>query len=297
MTQVICGFIEYLKNEKGLTKNTVASYSRDVQAYEESLGLSMEKASLSVIQEYIDSLLENGKSLATAARCAASLKCFYSYMQAKGLIENNPAKTLDLPKVERKPPSILSSKEVELLLDQPVCVDPKGYRDRAMLELLYATGMRVSELVNLELGDVNLSASFVRCCSHTARERIIPLYATAVRTLKDYIRIARSRLATSPEETALFLNIGGDRMSRQGFWKIVKIYKDKAGISKELTPHTLRHSFATHLLENGADLRSIKEMLGHADISSTQVYASLVKYRLEDVYQRAHPRANDRSLF
>ena len=192
-------------------------------------------------------------------------------------------------KVERKYPEILTNREVELFLEQPKCVDEKGFRGHAMLELLYATGIRVSELIALNREDVNLQAAFLRCGGEK-RERIIPLYPRAVKALRDYIQTVRPRLA-GQEEPALFVNMNGQRMTRQGFWKIVKYYQGKAEITKDITPHTLRHSFAVHLLENGADLRSIQEMLGHADISSTQIYAQIVKQRLQDVYHKAHPLA------
>ena len=177
-----------------------------------------------------------------------------------------------------------------MFLEQPQCVDAKGFRDHAMLELLYATGIRVSELITLDLDDLNLAAGFVHCSSK-GKERIIPLYRTAVKALQDYVWKIRPQLVPGEEETALFVNMNGERMSRQGFWKIIKYYQEKAGIEKEITPHTLRHSFAAHLLENGADLRAIQEMLGHADISSTQIYTHVVKGNLKDVYQKAHPRA------
>ena len=192
-------------------------------------------------------------------------------------------------KVERKCPEILTGREVELFLEQPKCVDEKGYRDHAMLELMYATGVRVSELIALNVEDVNLPAAFLRC-GDEKRERIIPLYPRAVKALRDYIQVIRPRLADQ-EEAALFVNMNGQRMTRQGFWKLVKHYQAKAEITKDITPHTLRHSFAVHLLENGADLRSIQEMLGHADISSTQIYAHIIKQRLQDVYRKAHPLA------
>ena len=192
--------------------------------------------------------------------------------------------------MERKFPEVLTNREVDRFLEQPQCVDSKGYRDHAMLELLYATGIRVSELISLNEKDVNLSAGVIRCRSK-GRERMIPLYARAIKALSDYMKDVRPRLIADPEEQALFVNMSGERMSRQGFWKIVKHYQELAQIDKEITPHTLRHSFAVHLLENGADLRSIQEMLGHADISSTQIYTRVVRRQLRDVYQRAHPRA------
>ena len=235
-------------------------------------------------------LSAKGKSVSTVTRSLASLKSFYTYLLGAGRVEVNPAKGLAPAKVERKLPQILTSKEVELFLEQPDPSDAKGCRDRAMLELLYATGIRVSELIGLDLDHLNLSAGFIRCASR-GRERIIPLYPAAVRALQDYVEHVRPQMIERPDEKALFVNMNGERMSRQGFWKIIKHYQEKAGIRKDITPHTLRHSFAAHLLENGADLRSIQEMLGHADISSTQIYAQLVNQKLKDVYNKAHPRA------
>ena len=220
----------------------------------------------------------------------ASIKSFYNYLLSQGDIRDNPAKGVSSAKVERKYPEILTSQEVELFLEQPQCIDAKGFRDHAMLELLYATGIRVTELISLNLDDLNLAAGLIRCTSK-GKERIIPLYQTAIRALQDYIRMIRPQLIADDSENALFVNMNGERMSRQGFWKIIKFYQDKAGIEKDITPHTLRHSFAVHLLENGADLRSIQEMLGHADISSTQIYTHVIKKQLKDVYQKAHPRA------
>ena len=223
-------------------------------------------------------------------RFLASVKSFYNFQIFSGKVKANPAKGVAAAKAERKYPKILTSKEVDLFLEQPQCVDAKGFRDHAMLELLYATGIRVSELITLDLEDLNLAAGFIHCSSK-GKERIIPLYRTAVKALQDYAWKIRPQLISDEEETALFVNMNGERMSRQGFWKIIKYYQEKAGIEKEITPHTLRHSFAVHLLENGADLRSIQEMLGHADISSTQIYTHVVKGNLKDVYQKAHPRA------
>ena len=207
-----------------------------------------------------------------------------------GAVRSNPARHTAPVRTERKLPQILTGREVEQLLEQPQCVDDKGYRDHAMLELLYATGIRVSELIGMNVEDVNLAAGFIRCSSR-GKERIIPLYSAAVKALSDYIRDVRPHMVLTPREPALFVNMGGERMSRQGFWKIIKYYQEKAQIKKDITPHTLRHSFAAHLLENGADLRSIQEMLGHADISSTQIYSHMVKQKLQDVYHKAHPRA------
>jgi len=243
-----------------------------------------------MVQDYIDWITEHGKSASSATRFLASVKSFYNYMLFVDAVQANPTKGVSSVKVERKYPEVLTNKEVELFLEQPQCVDAKGFRDHAMLELLYATGIRVSELISLNLDDVNLAAGFIRCESK-GRERIIPLYHTAVKALQDYIRNIRLQIIVDSEEKSLFVNMNGERMSRQGFWKIIKYYQEKAGIQKDITPHTLRHSFAVHLLENGADLRSIQEMLGHADISSTQIYTHVIKKQLKDIYNKAHPRA------
>ena len=236
-------------------------------------------------------LSNKGRSASTVTRSVASLKCFYNYLVYEGAVSQDPAKSIVSAKFERKLPQILTGKEVELLLEQPECSDLKGYRDRAMLELLYATGIRVSELIALDATDLNLGSGFIRCRSGN-RERTIPLYPAAIEALSKYVKSIRPQMTNSLGEQSLFVNMNGERMSRQGFWKIIKHYQNKAKIKKEITPHTLRHSFAAHLLENGADLRSIQEMLGHADISSTQIYTQIVKQRLRDVYRKAHPRAN-----
>ncbi len=287
------GYERYLTEEKKASSNTLSSYLRDVGQYTrwlEGEGLAPEQAAQSDVEAYMRALSAKGKSVSTVTRSLASLKSFYTYLLGAGRVEVNPAKGLAPAKVERKLPQILTSKEVELFLEQPDPSDAKGCRDRAMLELLYATGIRVSELIGLDLDHLNLSAGFIRCASR-GRERIIPLYPAAVRALQDYVEHVRPQMIERPDEKALFVNMNGERMSRQGFWKIIKHYQEKAGIRKDITPHTLRHSFAAHLLENGADLRSIQEMLGHADISSTQIYAQLVNQKLKDVYNKAHPRA------
>jgi len=242
------------------------------------------------VEEYAHFLSRKGKSPATVTRSVASIKSFYNCLLAKGLVERNPAKGVAPAKVERKLPQVLTGKEVELFLEQPQCTDLKGYRDRAMLELLYATGIRVSELIALDVDDLNLPGGVLKCYSK-GKERIIPLYPAAIRALAEYVRDVRPQLVDALDETALFVNMNGERMSRQGFWKLIKYYQEKAGIQKDITPHTLRHSFAAHLLENGADLRSIQEMLGHADISSTQIYSRLLNQKIKDVYRKAHPRA------
>ncbi len=287
-------FNNYLTDVKKASANTLASYMRDIRQFEEYLvshGLpELAEAEDGELAGYIDWLRHAGKSPATVSRCIASLKCFYALLVDKGVVEHNPALGLVPEKSVQKLPQILTSKEVELLLEQPECSDMKGYRDRAMLELLYATGIRVSELISLDIIDVNLAGGFIRCRGRE-KERIIPLYPKAVKALQEYVEFIRPQMIASPDEPSLFVNLSGERMSRQGFWKIIKTYQQKAHIEKTITPHTLRHSFAAHLLENGADLKSIQEMLGHADISSTQMYSHLVKKQLKDVYNKAHPRA------
>lgn len=290
----IARYTAYLTDERRASRNTVASYLRDVNQFADYLqshrDCGLRQASSEMVQEYMDWMLGHGKSAASVTRFLASIKSFYGFLMADGAVSADPAKGLTAARTERKYPEILTSREVELFLDQPQCVDAKGFRDHAMLELLYATGIRVSELISLNLDDLNLSAGFIRCRSK-GKERIIPLYHGAVKALQDYVKNIRPQLLADSGETALFVNMSGERMSRQGFWKIIKCYQEKAGIEKDITPHTLRHSFAVHLLENGADLRSIQEMLGHADISSTQIYTHVVKRQLKDVYQKAHPRA------
>lgn len=280
--------------ERNASDNTIASYVRDVTQFSQYLleteDLALPAGQTEHIEQYITYMTGKGKSAASIARSVASLKSYYGYLQNRGVIRSNPAKGAATVRTERKLPQILTGKEVELFLEQPQCVDAKGYRDHAMLELLYATGIRVSELIGLNVEDVSLPGAFIRCRSR-GKERIIPLYATAVKALSDYVKDIRPKMVLDPREPALFVNMSGERMSRQGFWKIIKYYQEKAQINKDITPHTLRHSFAAHLLENGADLRSIQEMLGHADISSTQIYSHVVKQKLQDIYHKAHPRA------
>ena len=290
----LANYSAYLSGERHASPNTVSSYLRDVTQFSEYLDsqdCALREATKEMVCGCMDWMLGKGKSAASVTRFLAAVKSFYNYLMSVGEVEANPAAGVAAAKAERKYPEILTSKEVELLLEQPRCVDAKGRRDHAMLELLYATGIRVSELVSLELDDLNLAAGVLRCRSK-GKERIIPLYPEAVKALLDYLWNVRPRLIADDGEEAVFVNMSGERMSRQGFWKLLKQYKERAGIEKELTPHTLRHSFAAHLLENGADMRSIQEMLGHADISSTQIYTHVIQRQLKDVYQKAHPRAS-----
>ncbi len=296
MTNVECleRYERYLADEKKTAKNTLSSYMRDIRQFGDytmtNAGASYVEADEELLCDYIDHLRAIGKSVATVSRNIASLKNFYAWLKLNGLVEEIPTGKLVPEKSVHKLPEILTAQEVELLLEQPECTDRKGYRDRAMLELLYATGIRVSELISLDVSDVNLAGGIISCRSRD-KVRAIPLYPAALKAVKDYVDFIRPDMIAVPSERSLFVNVNGERMSRQGFWKIIKAYQKKAGIEKDITPHTLRHSFATHLLENGADLRSIQEMLGHADISSTQVYSQLVKKQLKDVYNKSHPRA------
>lgn len=293
-SQCIELFEKYLSEAKKASANTLSSYLRDVRqlgAYLEThTDEELDTADEDTLAEYVSWLKGCGKSVSTVSRSIASIKCLYTFLSLNKIIEANPSTKLVPDKSTQKLPQILTSKEVELLLEQPECVDAKGYRDRAMLELLYATGIRVTELIDLNISDVNLAAGVIRCHSRN-KERFIPMYSTAIKALGEYISLVRPQMIALPDEPSLFVNVGGERMSRQGFWKIIKHYQKKANIEKDITPHTLRHSFAAHLLENGADIHAIQEMLGHADISSTQVYSQLVKKQLKDVYNKAHPRA------
>ncbi len=289
----LAGYESWLANEKKAAANTLSSYVRDVRQFSVWMGergIPLHQATQDDVRDYARYLERRGKSNATVVRSVASLKSFYGYLMTIHSVPVNPVKGFKPNRVERRLPAILTSREVDLFLEQPDVSDPKGCRDKAMLELLYATGIRVSELISLDLQDINLSANFLRCRGRN-RERVVPLYKAAVKALSAYVNEVRPQLLEDPEETALFVNMNGERMSRQGFWKIVKRYQEKAGIQKEITPHTLRHSFAAHLLENGADLKSIQEMLGHADISATQIYTQVVDQHLRDVYAHAHPRA------
>lgn len=293
MVSIVSQYEDYLVRIKHASDNTVASYMRDIRQYMDYLAdadVDVLDATQQVVAGYLYKLQEIGKSPATVSRCQASIKSFYSFAVSEDEIDRNPVHDIKVERAEKKLPQILTGKEVELLLDQPKCTDMKGCRDKAMLEVLYATGIRVSELINLNVDDISLNGGFLRCAA-SERVRIIPLYPEALRVLKEYIETVRPRMIADPAEVSLFVNVSGERMSRQGFWKLIKSYQDKAQIAKDITPHTLRHSFAAHLLENGADLRSIQEMLGHSDISSTQIYAQLVKQNLKTVYHKYHPKA------
>ena len=286
-------FLEFLQNDKKLSNNTLQSYERDIlqyQEYAEENRMNYAKVDQSDLKRYLDHLSEIGKKTSTISRNLATIRSFYQFLLRNRKVKEDPTMNLQAPKIEKRVPSILTSQEVELLLEQPKNVDLKGSRDKAMLELAYATGMRVTEIINLNCDDVNLKEGFVTC-SNQNKQRNIPIGTISAKALKEYIDNARPIRVKDENEEALFVNINGKRLTRQGFWKIVKYYKEQAHISKDITPHVLRHSFATHLLQNGADLKAIQTMLGHSDISSTQVYMQFQNQGLKNVYKKAHPRA------
>ena len=294
MLDLVKAYENYLTKVKKASDNTVFSYMRDIRQFSDWLnshvGTDIVDATQLNIRAYLRYLEESGKSNATTSRCIASLKNFYAYLISSGFIEETPVVDVHVDRGEKKLPQILTSKEIELLLAQPVCVDAKGYRDKAMLEVMYATGMRVSELIDLDLDDVNLDQGVIMCAK-AKKSRVIPLYPAALRALRTYIKDVRNAMISDLKENALFVNINGIRMSRQGFWKILKHYQQTAGIQKEITPHTLRHSFAVHLLENGADIDSLQELMGHSDISSTQMYTQFINQKIKSVYKKCHPKS------
>ena len=290
MLDLIKAYENYLSKVKQASANTISSYMRDIRQFAEWLGMDVLDATQQNISNYLHFIERDGRSPATISRTLASLKNFYAYLVSSGFCEKTPVTDIKIQRGEKKLPQILTGREIELLLAQPVCVDAKGFRDKAMLELMYATGIRVSELIELDLDDVNLDMGVVRCTT-AKKSRMIPLYPAALRALSIYIRDVRESMLANIEETALFVNVNGYRMSRQGFWKILKHYQEMAHIDKEITPHTLRHSFAVHLLENGADIGSLQELMGHCDVSSTQMYAQLINKKLKSVYEKCHPKA------
>lgn len=286
-------FLEFLQNDKKASDNTLQSYRRDIvyfNKYVESNNLNYAKIEEEDIKKYIEHLQEVGKKPSTISRSLASIRSFYQFLVKNKKVKQDPTSHIQSPKIEKRTPSVLTAQEVELLLDQPKDVDLKGTRDKAMLEFAYATGMRVTEIISLNIEDVKLDEGYVVCHSGS-KQRNIPLGTLSLKALKEYIQEARPVLIRDESVKALFVNVNGQRLTRQGFWKIVKYYKEQAHITKDITPHVLRHSFATHLLQNGADLKAIQTMLGHSDISSTQVYMQFQDNGLKNVYKKAHPRA------
>ncbi len=293
MNALMCEFVDYLQNDKKVARNTLQSYTRDIKQFSDFIAarsLEVERVKGSDVESYITYMQLEGKAASSVSRSLASVRALYAYLHLRGFVKADPTYKLKTPKAEKKLPQILTTSEVNLLLKCPDASTDKGTRDKAMLELLYATGIKVSELIALNKQDLDLDFGYIKCIGEND-VRIVPLGKTAIRALRDYMTGARLSMITQPTETALFVNCNGSRMTRQGFWKLVKSYAELAGINKDITPHTLRHSFAAHLLENGADLASIQEMLGHKDIVSTQVYTKLMKNHIREVYNKAHPRA------
>ncbi|GFR34285.1 site-specific tyrosine recombinase XerD [Thermobrachium celere] len=292
MNEIIKEFIYDLESNKTLSKNTIESYGRDLKQFLDYLhneGIDYKSIKRTNIIAYILFLQKQGKATSSILRALATIRAFYKYNIKLGLVKHDPTIDIEAPKAEKKLPEILTIDEVETLLAMPNEGEPKGARDKAMLEILYATGIRVTELISLNIDDVNLILGYIKC--NGPKERIVPIGKLAIEALSNYIEKYRYKFLKNEDEKALFLNHRGERMTRQGFWKVIKYYATLANISKEITPHTLRHSFAAHLIENGADLRSVQQMLGHSDISTTQIYTELIKNKISDVYKKTHPRA------
>ncbi len=294
MGDIVLKFLEYLNTVKGASKNTITSYRRDLNNLTKYFMLHnitlINKVTSTHLSAYLIYLEKIGRAPSTISRNVASIHAFFQYLLKMGYIKENPSEKLTAPRIEKKIPEVLTLYEIDLLLEQPCNTSCKGIRDKAMLELLYATGIRVSELIHLQTSDINMNLGFIKC-SDTKKERIIPIGEAAKDALNQYVMSARNVMIKNPNDEVLFVNCLGQAMSRQGFWKIIKFYANKANISKKITPHILRHSFAMHLVENGADLRSVQEMLGHSDISTTQIYAKMSNNKLKEVYKKAHPRA------
>ncbi len=297
MGKFVAEFLEYLGLEKGLTTNTQAAYGRDLDKFLAYLKkrrpdvLHWEDVSKRDIISFLAWQMDEGAAYSTVARSLSSIKSFYKFMVMEDHLAMNPTTDLETPKINRKLPKVLSIEEVDKLIEQCNVMLPLGLRDRAMLELMYGTGMRVSEMLSLQIDDINFTAGFLRCFGKGRKERIVPINHSSITWNQRYITRSRRELLKNQHERTLFLNAHGRPLTRQGFFKILAGYAEKSGIEKEITPHTLRHSFATHLLENGADLRAVQEMLGHADISTTQIYTHITRSHLREVYQQCHPRA------
>ena len=286
-------FFGFLENEKKVSSNTLQSYKRDLKQFEKYILENAEEYSKVTdegIKKYIKYMQEIGKKPSTISRGLASIRSFYQYEVKNKIVEKDPTEGIQSPKIEKRIPNVLTSNEVALLLEQPNEVDLKGIRDKAMLEFAYATGMRVTEIISLNIEDINLEQGYA-ICKNGKKERTVPIGNMSLKALKEYMLNARKTLIKDENEKSLFVNVNGQRLTRQGFWKIIKYYKEQAHIEKDITPHVLRHSFATHLLQNGADLKSIQTMLGHSDILSTQIYMQFQDETLKNIYKKAHPRA------
>lgn len=295
MEEYVLSYMRYLKEVKKASENTILSYQRDLKKmteyfYEHQV-TDVRKINGTNINSYILYLEKNQQASSTISRYLSSMKAFFTFLREEGIIASIPTREIKPPKADKKLPEILSVDEMIHLLEQPDVTTPKGLRDRAMLELLYATGIRVSELISLRLCDVNVEMSYI-LCEFSRKARIIPFNEEAKKAIREYLEKARPVLVKQKEVPELFTNCSGEPMSRQGFWKLLKSYGEQAGIEKDITPHTLRHSFAAHLVENGADLRAVQEMMGHSDVSTTQIYAAMANNRIRDVYLRTHPRGS-----
>ena len=295
--EAILDYLHFLQVERQLSTNTLSSYRRDLESYIEHLHKELALTSLREVERthillHLGALRNQGIAARTIARHISSIRSFHQFLLREKLTDTDPTIHLEMPQIEQKLPKVLSIEEIDMLVGAPDRQKPQGIRDVAMLELLYGTGMRISELIGLNLEDVHVTMGFVRVFGKGGKERIVPLGKSAVRAIDAYLQNARAKLqGTYPKTEAFFINQRGKRLTRQGCWKLLKEHAVKADIKKEITPHTLRHSFATHLIENGADLRAVQEMLGHADISTTQIYTHISKTRLSEVYKQFHPRA------
>lgn len=294
--RILKKYIDYIKNDKGLTSNTLEAYIRDITQFKDYLVENdindSAQVNKTIIITYLMYLQKGGKATSTISRNLASIRCFYQYLLNNNLIEEDPTYNLRSPKPERKVPNILTKKEVDILLSQPSGNSFKAIRDKAMLELLYATGIRVSEIIALNVDNLNLELGYLTLEDDGENGRVIPIGSVALEHLNRYLNKYRKEVLKDKKEKALFLNYNGNRLTRQGFWKIIKEYTKKSNIDKKITPHTLRHSFAVHLLQNGADIKTVQEMLGHSDISTTQIYSFAIdNKKLKDVYKKTHPRA------
>ena len=293
---IIKEYSDYIKEEKRLASSTLEAYIKDIEQFIDYLNSNnisdLTKVNKTIIITYLLYLQKIGRASSTISRNLASIRCFYQYLLNNNLIKEDPTHNLRSPKVEKKIPDILTKKEVNLLLSQPNQDNFKGARDKAMLELLYATGIRVSEIVALDLDNLDLGLGYLHIKDSDTSERVVPIGSFALKYLINYINNYRNEVLKDRDETALFLNYNGGRLTRQGFWKIIKEYAKKSNIDKKITPHTLRHSFAVHLLQNGANIKIVQEMLGHSDISTTQMYYFATDNKeLKDVYEKTHPRA------
>ena len=299
MEQALQGFLNHLTVEKGASSHTVAAYRNDLGQLLEFAsgghqGADWDRVSPRLLSDYVIALQERGYSNTTVARKIASVKSFFSFLLEEGEVKEDPTENLSSPRTGRSLPKPLSEEDIQRLLEEPFKSDsPEGLRDGAMMELLYASGLRVSEMINLNVRDVNVDEQYLRCMGKGSKERVVPLYDRVVDVVQEYVTNGRSELlaASNRNEQALFLNRRGDRLTRQGFWLILKSHASNAGIVQTITPHTLRHSFATHLLAGGASLRNVQEFLGHASIATTQIYTHITSERIMEEYDRAHPRA------